>query len=98
MSKAIQPWEFLLITSSGWVNRHQQRVIDHLIEENHILKGKFCGKRIRFTDNERRRLAVKGKKSFLPRADWRNAQILIPRGGIDSDEFLDRTGTARFGP
>ena len=61
MRKAIQPWEFLLITLSGWVNRHQQRVIDYLIEENRLLKGKLGGKRIRFTDNERRRLAVKGK-------------------------------------
>ncbi len=61
MNRALQPWEFLLITLSGWMNRHQQRVIDYLIEENRILKGKFCGKRIRFTDNERRRLAVKAK-------------------------------------
>ena len=61
MNRALQPWEFLLITLSGWMNRHQQRVIDYLIEENRILKGKICGKRIRFTDNERRRLAVKAK-------------------------------------
>ncbi len=61
MNRALQPWEFLLLTLSGWVNRHQQRVIDYLIEENRILKGKFRGKRIRFTDNERRRLAEKGK-------------------------------------
>jgi transposase InsO family protein len=61
MIKALQPWEFLLFTLSGWMNRHQQRVIDYLIEENRILKGKYRGKRIRFTDNERRRLAVKGK-------------------------------------
>ena len=61
MSKGLQPWEFLLITLSGWMNRHQQRVIDYLIEENRILKGKYRGKRIRFTDDERRRLAVKGK-------------------------------------
>jgi hypothetical protein len=61
MNKALQPWEFLLITLSGWMNRHQQRVIDYLIEENRILKGKFRGKRIRLTDDERRRLAVKEK-------------------------------------
>jgi hypothetical protein len=61
MNRTLQPWEFLLITLSGWMNRHQQRVIDYLIEENRILKRKFCGKRIRCTDNERRRLAVKAK-------------------------------------
>ena len=61
MSRALQPWEFLLFTLSGWMNRYQQRMIDYLIEENRILKGKLRVKRIRFTDDERRRLAVKGK-------------------------------------
>jgi hypothetical protein len=61
MNRALQPWEFLLIILSGWVNRHQQKVIDYLIEENRVLKGKLGGKRIRLTDDERRRLAVKGK-------------------------------------
>ena len=32
-----------------------------LIGSNRILKHKLKGKRIRFTDDERRRLAVKGK-------------------------------------
>lgn len=61
MSRALQPWEFLLLALSGWMNRHQQRMIDYLIEENRILKGKYRGKRIHFTNDERRRLAVKGK-------------------------------------
>ncbi len=61
MSRALQPWEFLLLALSGWMNRHQQRMIVYLIEENRILKVKFRGKRIHFTDDERRRLAVKGK-------------------------------------
>lgn len=46
---------------SGWVNRHQQRVIEYLVEENRILRRKFGKRRIRFTDNERRRLARLGK-------------------------------------
>ena len=43
------------------MNRHQQDVITYIQEENRILKNKLKGKRIRFTDDERRRLAVKGK-------------------------------------
>ncbi len=46
---------------AGWMNRHQQNVIAYIQEENRILKYKLKGKRIRFTDDERRRLAVKGK-------------------------------------
>jgi hypothetical protein len=36
-------------------------VIAFIQEENRILKNKLKGKRIRFTDDERRRLAVKGE-------------------------------------
>ncbi len=56
-----QPWQLLLVTLAGWINRHQQDVIDYIQEENRVLKAKLKGKRIRFTDDERRRLAVKGK-------------------------------------
>ncbi len=56
-----QPWQLLLVTLAGWINRQQQDVIAYIQEENRILKGKLKGKRIRFTDDERRRLAVKGK-------------------------------------
>ena len=33
MNGAMHLWEFLLITLSGWMNQHQERVIDYLIEE-----------------------------------------------------------------
>ena len=57
----LHPWQFLLITVAGWINRHQQDVIDYLVEENRVLKGQLRGRRLRLTDDERRRLAVKGK-------------------------------------
>ena len=53
--------QLLLVTLAGWINRHQQDVIEYIQEENRVLKAKLKGKRIRFTDDERRRLAVKGK-------------------------------------
>ncbi len=59
--KVLQPWQLLLITLARWINLHQQDVIAYNQEENRILKDKLKGKRIRFTDDERRRLAVKGK-------------------------------------
>ncbi len=57
----LHPWQLLVITLAGWINRHQQKVVDYLVEENRILKGQIRGKRVRLTDDERRRLAVKGK-------------------------------------
>lgn len=58
MSPALQ---FLLLVFAGWVNREQQDQIDYLREENRILLEQLQGKRIRLTDDQRRRLAVKGK-------------------------------------
>lgn len=34
----LTPLRLLLITFAGWVNRHQARVVDYLIEENRVLK------------------------------------------------------------
>ena len=58
---AFQVRQLLLVAIAGWMNRHQLDVIAYIQEENKILKSKLKGKRIRFTDDERRRLAVKGK-------------------------------------
>ncbi len=56
-----QAWQLLLVALAGWMNGHQQDVIAYIQEENRILKRKLKRKRIHFTDDERRRLAVKGK-------------------------------------
>jgi transposase len=46
---------------SGWVNRRQLSVIEYLLEENRLLREQVEGRRLRLTDDQRRRLAVKGK-------------------------------------
>ena len=53
--------QFLLLVVAGWVNRPQQDVIDYLREENRVLRGGLRGKRLRLSDDERRRLAVKAQ-------------------------------------
>ena len=61
MSNVIQPFHLLVIALVGWFSRHQQDVIDYLIEENRVLKMQLEGRRLRFTDEQRIRLAVKAK-------------------------------------
>ena len=61
MTNAIQPFHLIIIALAGWLSRHQQTVIDYLIEENHVLKEQLKGQRLRFTDEQRIRLAVKAK-------------------------------------
>jgi transposase len=57
----VQPWQLLLIVLAGWMNRQQQEVIDYLRTENQVLKESHGKKRIRLNDDQRRRLAVKGR-------------------------------------
>ena len=61
MTNVIHPFQLLVIALAGWLNRHQQAVIDYLIEENRVLKDLLDGQRLRFTDEQRIRLAVKAK-------------------------------------
>ena len=61
MGFIIRPWQIFLLCLSGWMNRHQQQMIEYLITENQILKEKLGKKRILLDDDQRRRLAVKGK-------------------------------------
>jgi len=61
MTNAIKPFHLLIIALAGWLNRHQQAVIDYLIEENRVLKDQLEGQRLRFTDEQRIRLAPKAK-------------------------------------
>jgi hypothetical protein len=51
---------FFVLLFSGWVNRQQQEVIDYLLEENRVLRAAHGPRRPRLTDDQRRRLAVKG--------------------------------------
>jgi putative transposase len=57
-----QPLRFLLLMVAGWMNRKQQDVIAYLQEENRVLREQLGGKRLRFTNDQRRRLAAKAKK------------------------------------
>ncbi len=53
--------QLLLATFAGFVNRRQAEAIEYLVEENRVLKEQLGGQRLRLTDDQRRRLAAKGK-------------------------------------
>jgi transposase InsO family protein len=61
MDRLPPPLVFFLLLLSGWINRQQQAVIDYLREENRVLRAAYGPRRIRLTDDQRCRLAVKGK-------------------------------------
>ena len=62
MTAEYYPLQVLLLVLSGWVNRLQQRTIEYLVEENRVLKETLKGRKLRLNDDQRRRLAAKGKQ------------------------------------
>jgi hypothetical protein len=75
----MNPLSRLLIRIAGWTNRNQQVIIEYLQEEVRVLKEQL-GRRPRFNDDQRRRLAVKGK--FLGK------KILLRFASIASPDTL----------
>ena len=61
MKFVLHPWQLFLAIMAGWINEYQQNVIEYLRTENQVLKEKLAKKRILLNDDQRRRLAVKGK-------------------------------------
>ena len=62
MLSFLNPVSFVIACLAGWLSEHQQRAIDYLIEENCVLREQVGGRRLRFTDDQRRRLAVRAKE------------------------------------
>jgi putative transposase len=52
------PLQFLLLTVAGWMTRDQRLVTEYLLAENKVLRQQLRGRRIRYTDAQRRRLAM----------------------------------------
>jgi len=53
--------QFLLMVVAGWLQRQQAATIDYLKAENRMLRERLGGRRIIFTDAERRQLAEKAR-------------------------------------
>jgi hypothetical protein len=101
MTNVIHPFHLLVIALSGWLNRHQQAVIDYLIAENRMLKEQLEGQRLRFTEEQRIGLAAKTKVLGHRRLEeietfvtpdtllaWQRKQVLLR----SRPSSVDRTG------
>ena len=52
----------LLAALIGWLDRHQQETVAYLVEENRVLRKQLQGRSLRFSDEERCRLAIRGHR------------------------------------
>ena len=109
MKFILQPWQLMLIMLASWVNRQQQEVIEYLRTENAVLKEKFGKERILLTDDQRRRLAVKGNilgrkqleqvgTLFTPDTILRWHRQLVANKWDYSDRKEKKTGRPRTRP
>jgi putative transposase len=51
--------QMVLIVLTGWLDCRERQAIAYLIEENRLLRSQLGGRRLRLTDDDRRRLAAR---------------------------------------
>jgi hypothetical protein len=56
------PVQLFVASFFGWLQHEQDEIILYLREENRVLKAQLRHRRLRLTDNDRRRLAALGKR------------------------------------
>ena len=61
MPNVLDPFRFVVIAVAGWMNQKQHHAIEYLREENRVLREQLGTRRLRFTDDQRRRLATRAK-------------------------------------
>ena len=66
---------FLLLCITGWLDRRERDALAYLIEENRLLRRQLGGRRLRFTDDDRRRLAMRAHR--LGRAALRDLATVV---------------------
>ena len=55
----VSTFQSLLMVVTGWLTRREREVIVYLIEENRCLRRQLGRRRMRLTDDDRRRLAAR---------------------------------------
>ncbi len=66
---------FLLLCITGWLDRREREALAYLVEGNRLLRRQIGGRRLRFTDDDRRRLAMRAHR--LGRAALRDLATVV---------------------
>jgi hypothetical protein len=51
--------QIVLSVLTGWLDRREREAVAYLVEENRLLRRQLGGRRLRFTEDDRRRLATR---------------------------------------
>ena len=55
----VSAFQLLLLTVTSWLDRREREVVAYLIEENRVLRRQVGGRRLRLTDDDRRKLVAR---------------------------------------
>jgi putative transposase len=83
MKFVLQPWQLLVVILVSWIQPQQQAIIEFQNEQIRSLLAAQGKKRVRLTDDQRRRLAVKGKalgRRALSQSDTTVGNLLKANG------------------
>jgi hypothetical protein len=89
--------QMVLCVLTGWLDRREREAVAYLIDENRLLRRQLGGRRLRVTDDDRRRLAVRAYR--VDRAALRDiATIATPdtlllASAVNCAEMEVRTAT-----
>ena len=65
----------LLAALNGWLDRRQQETVSYLVVENRVLRKQLQGRRLRLSDEERCRLAIRGHRLGVRPSNRRDNHI-----------------------
>ena len=72
--------QMLLMVLTGWLERRERQVIAYLVEENRVLRRQLSGRRLRLTNDDRRRLAARAYR--LGRQTLRDVGTIVTPGTL----------------
>ena len=67
--------QIVLSALTGWLDRQEREAVAYLIEENRLLRRQLGGRRLRLTDDDRRRLGARAYR--LGRAALRKIATIV---------------------
>jgi putative transposase len=67
--------QLLLLAVINWVDRREREAMAYLIEENRVFRRQIGARRLRLSDDDRRRLAVRAHR--LGRAALRDVATIV---------------------
>lgn len=71
----VSAFHMLLLTVTTWLGRREREALAYLIEENRVLRRQVGGRRLRLTDQDKRKLAARAYR--LGRQSLREVATIV---------------------